>query len=368
VSKLFEPTTIKNMVLANRFVRSATWEGLAAEDGSCTPALIDTVVQLARGGVGLIITGHTFVRKDGRAGPWQMAIYDDAFLPGLIEMTNAVHEAGGKIIMQISHAGCRAAARFSGLQLVGPSRFENERGVTCLEMAHADIEAVTASFGQAALRAREAGFDGVQIHGAHGYLIDQFLSPFYNKRTDGYGGPVEHRTRVALDVVKSIRTAVGEDFPVLIKMTSEDFLDGGLTVGEMIESSHILEQGGIDAIEMSGGNVYSADYSPFRRAKQGAGEQEVYYRDAARRFKEKVRVPLILVGGIRSYGVAKQLVSEGVTDYVAMSRPFIREPGLVNRWRSGDTRKAFCVSDNGCVKTALLGEGIRCVVAEKQKG
>ena len=357
MSNLFELTTIKNMVLANRLVRSATWEGLAGEDGSCTPAIVDVAVQLARGGVGLIITGHTFVREDGRAGIRQMAIYDDLFLPGLIEMTSAVHEAGGKIVMQISHAGCRAAAHLSGLQPMGPSRFENERGVTCREMTRADIEAVTDSFAQASVRAQKAGFDGVQIHGAHGYLLDQFLSPFYNKRADSYGGPVENRTRVVLEVLKRIRNGVGEDFPVLIKMTSEDFLDGGLTVGEMLEASRMLEQAGIDAIEMSGGNVYSSDYSPFRRGRPGSEQQEVYYREAARSFKDKMRVPLMLVGGIRSYGVAEQLISEGLTDYVAMCRPFIREPGLVNRWRSGDTRKAFCVSDNGCLKPSLMGIG-----------
>jgi 2,4-dienoyl-CoA reductase-like NADH-dependent reductase (Old Yellow Enzyme family) len=368
VSSLFERTTIKDMVLANRFVRSATWEGLAGEDGSCTPALVDVAVQLARGGVGLIITGHAFVREDGRAGPWQMAIYDDAFLPGLIEMTNAVHQAGARIVTQISHAGCRAAAHLSGLQPIGPSRFENERGVTCREMTQADIEAVTDSFAQASVRARKAGFDGVQIHGAHGYLLDQFLSPFYNKRTDGYGGTVENRTRMALKVLKSIRNVVEEDFPVLIKMTSEDFLDGGLTVDDMLEASWMLEQTGIDAIEMSGGSVYSADHLPIRRTRPGSKQQEVYYREAARRFKEKMRVPLMLVGGIRSYGIAEQLVSEGLADYVAMSRPFIREPGLVNRWRSGDTRKAFCVSDNGCLKHAFRGKGIRCVAEKKQKG
>jgi 2,4-dienoyl-CoA reductase-like NADH-dependent reductase (Old Yellow Enzyme family) len=367
VSKLFERTAIKNMVLVNRFVRSATWEGLAGEDGSCTPALIDAVVQLARGGVGLIITGHTFVREDGRAGSWQMAIYSDAFLPGLIDMADAVHEAGGKIVIQISHAGCRAAAHLSGLEPIGPSRFENDRGVTCREMSQADIEEVTGSFAQAAVRARKAGFDGVQIHGAHGYLLDQFLSPFYNKRTDGYGGSIENRTRMALEVLKGIRNAVGEDFPVLIKMNSEDFLDGGLTVDQMLGSSHILQQGGIDAIEMSGGNTYSTDRTPPRKGKLDSEGEEVYYRAAARRFKETMQVPLMLVGGIRSYGVAEQLISEGSADYIAMCRPFIREPGLVNRWQSGDTRKAFCVSDNSCFKPAFKGEGIRCVVAEKQK-
>lgn len=356
------------MDLTNRFVRSATWEGMAGEDGSCTPALINVAVRLARGGVGLIITGHAFVSDEGRAGPRQMGVYSDALLPGLIAMTKVVHAAGSRIVMQIAHAGCRAAAQLSGLQPISPSVFENERGVTSRKMTQADIERMTKVFAQAAARAQKAGFDGVQIHGAHGYLLDQFLSPFYNKRTDGYGGPVENRTRMVLEVLKGIRNAVGEDFPVLIKMTSEEFLDGGLTVEEMLKSSRMLEQGGIDAIEMSGGNPYSADYSPFRRGKLDSEEQEVYYREAARRFKETIRVPLILVGGIRSYTVAERLVAEGTADYVSMCRPFIREPGLVKRWQSGDTRKAFCVSDNGCLKPALLGEGIRCVVEEKQKG
>ena len=288
MSNLFELTTIKNMVLANRLVRSATWEGLAGEDGSCTPAIVDVAVQLARGGVGLIITGHTFVREDGRAGIRQMAIYDDLFLPGLIEMTSAVHEAGGKIVMQISHAGCRAAAHLSGLQPMGPSRFENERGVTCREITRADIEAVTDSFAQASVRAQKAGFDGVQIHGAHGYLLDQFLSPFYNKRADSYGGPVENRTRVVLEVLKRIRNGVGEDFPVLIKMTSEDFLDGGLTVGEMLEASRMLEQAGIDAIEMSGMGM-SILVTIRRSAEDGQDLKSRKFTTAKRREASKIR-------------------------------------------------------------------------------
>lgn len=355
------------MVAANRFVRSATWEGMAAEDGSCTPALIDVAVQLARGGVGLIITGHAFVSEEGRAGPWQMAIYSDAFLPGLIEMTNAVHQAGSSIVIQIAHAGCRAAARLSGLQPIGPSRFENERDVASGEMNQRDIDRVAQAFAQAAVRSRKAGFDGVQIHGAHGYLLDQFLSPFYNKRTDGYGGPIENRTRMALEVLKGIRNEVEEGFPVLIKMNSQDFLDGGLTVNDMLEASRLLEQGGIDAVEMSGGNPYSAEYSPSRKGKPGSEEQEVYYPEAAGRFKEKMRVPLMLVGGVRSYTVAERLVTEGTADYISMCRPFIREPALVNRWKSGDTTKALCISDNGCFKPAFQGRGIRCVVEEKQK-
>ena len=367
MAKLFEQTTIKNMLLPNRFVRSATWEGMARDDASCTPALIDVAVQLARGGVGLIITGHTFVSEEGRAGPWQMGVYNDAFIPGLAQMAEAVHRAGGKIVMQIAHAGCRAAAQLSGLQPISSSLFENENGATAREMTQEDIERVAEAFAQAAVRARKAGFDGVQIHAAHGYLLSQFLSPFFNKREDAYGGAIENRTRMVLEVLKSIRNAVGEDFPVLIKINSEDFLDGGLTVDDMIHASHMLEQAGIDAIEMSGGTVYSPVYTSSRKGKLDSEDQEVYYREAAMRFKEKVRVPLMLVGGIRSYPVASRLVAEGTVDYIAMCRPLIREPGLVNRWKSGDMRKALCVSDNGCFKPAFQGRGISCVVEEREK-
>jgi 2,4-dienoyl-CoA reductase-like NADH-dependent reductase (Old Yellow Enzyme family) len=365
VSRLFEKTTINGMGLSNRFVRSATWEGMAGEDGSCTPALIDVAVQLARGGVGLIITGHAFVRDDGRAGPWQMAIYDDKFLPGLIAMTDAVHGEGGHIVAQITHAGCRAAARLSGLQAIGPSPLDSDPSVTCKEMTHADIEEISDSFARAAVRAREARFDGVQIHAAHGYLVSQFLSPFFNKRKDGYGGGIENRTRMVLEVLRAVRKGVGEDYPVLMKINSEDFVEDGFTVNDMVEASMLLEQAGIDAIEMSGGNAYSGDYLPSRKRKPGTEEEEVYYREAARYFKEKVRLPLMLVGGIRSYDVAEQLISEGLADYIAMCRPFIREPGLVNRWQSGDIRKAFCISDNGCFKPAFQGEGVRCTVEKR---
>jgi len=364
VSKLFQETRIKNMVLANRFVRSATWEGMATEDGTCTPALIDVAVQLARGGVGLIISGHAFVSEEGRAGRWQMGVYSDALLPGLTQMATAVHDAGGKIIMQITHAGCMGRIPLPGLQTIGPSPFLRDTGQASSEMGTADIARVTQAFARAAVRARRAGFDGVQLHGAHGYLISQFLSPFFNKRKDPFGGAIEGRARFALDVLSSVRKAVGEDFPVMIKLNSEDFLEGGLTVNDMLAAALILEKAGIDAIEMSGGTGLSGDYIASRIGKLDSEDQEVYYLDAAKRFKKSIKVPLMLVGGIRSYSVAERLVADGTADYIALCRPLIREPALVNRWKSGDTEKARCVSDNGCFKPAFQGEGIKCVVEE----
>lgn len=255
MSKLFETTTINTMKLTNRFVRSATWEGMANHDGSTTRELINLMVQLAQGGVGLIITGHAYVRKDGQAGPWQLGVYKDELISGLTEMTEAVHKANGKIVLQLAHAGSMAVPALTGFEPLGPSIFE-KKGGDWREMTYADISKVTNAFAQAAERAKKAGFDGVQIHAAHGYLLSQFLAPFFNKREDEYGGNIENRARLVLAILKHIRASVGNDFPVLIKINSEDFLDGGLTLDDMLHVAVLLEQAGIDAIELSGGTAY----------------------------------------------------------------------------------------------------------------
>ena len=363
--KLFETTTLKNMTLPNRFVRSATWEGRANDDGSCTHGLINMMTQLARGGVGLIITGHAYVRKDGQAGPWQLGVYSDQLIQGLTEMTEAVHKENGKIIMQLAHAGCQAPFGLTGLEPLGPSVMENQEGSSCREMTQADISKVIEVFAQGAVRAKQAGFDGVQIHAAHGYLLSQFLSPFFNKRTDAYGGTIENRTRVVLEVIESIRASVGHDFPVLIKINSEDFLDKGLVVDDMLHGAALLEQAGIDAIELSGGTAYSGRRIPVRIAKIDTQEKEAFYKSAAKRYKERITVPLMLVGGIRSYEVAERLVDKGIADYISLCRPLIREPNLINRWKQGDTSRATCLSDNLCFKPTRAGQGLYCVTEER---
>lgn len=361
MSKLFETTEIKGMYLANRFVRSATGEGMAADDGACTPKLVDLMVRLARGGIGLIITSHAFVRPEGQAGPWQLGIYKDALIEGLREMTEAVHKHGVRIIMQIAHAGFHASAKLTGQTPIAPSAIEGLSKSPRKEMTHDDIEMVVEAFGRAAGRAKKAGFDGIQIHAAHGYLLSQFLSPAYNRRTDTYGGPVENRAKILLKVLRRVREVVGTDYPVLVKMNSQDFLDGGLTLEDSLRVGTMLCEAGIDAIELSGGTLISGRLNP-SRMRITSEEKEAYFRDAAKAFKERMDVPLILVGGIRSYHVAERLVEEGVADYISMSRPLIREPGLVNRWKGGDLRKATCLSDNKCFKPAMSGEGIYCVV------
>ena len=363
--KLFETTTINAMTLENRFVRSATWEGLATDEGYVTDRLIDLSVQLAKGGVGLIITGHAYVSKEGQASPWQLGVHSDTFIKGLAAMVDAVHGAGGKVVLQVAHAGCRANFGLTGIEPFGPSAMIGETGPLCRAMTEDEILKVGEAFARAAVRAKKAGFDGIQIHAAHGYLLSQFLSPFHNRRKDAYGGGIENRARIVLEVLRRARDAVGPVYPVLIKMNSEDFVDGGFSVDDMLAAALMLEKAGIDAIELSGGSALSPKYISSRVGRIEREEDEVYYREAARRYKEKVHVPLMLVGGIRSYGVARKLAEDGIADYIALSRPLIREPGLISRWRSGDTGKATCVSDNGCFAPARAGRGLSCVVEER---
>lgn len=362
---LFESSVINGMRLANRTVRSATWEGMATTDGVCTRRLTDMMVKLAEGGVGLIITGHGYVSREGQASPRQLAIDDDSTVQGLTEMAEAVHRSGGKIAMQIAHGGAQASAILPGPERIGPSVVYDSGKAICWEISKDDIGRVVRAFGDAAARAKRSGFDAVQIHAAHGYFLSQFLSPMVNQRTDEYGGALANRGRIVLEVLRSVRDAVGTSYPVLIKLNAEDYAEGGFSVEDMLELSVLLQKAGIDAIEMSGGTGSEASkYKPIRFGAVSP-ENEVYYRDPARLFKRRVHVPLILVGGIRSLDVAERVVAEGTADYVSMSRPLICEPDLVNRWKTGDTTKSACVSDNRCLSVGREGEGVRCLLGEK---
>ena len=368
MSALFEGTSINGISLANRFVRSATWEGLADEHGFVTPRLAEMMVELARGEVGLIISGYAFISPEGQSSPRQLAVYEDRFLPGLRDMVRGVHAVGGKIVLQLVHGGCVANAALSGLEPVGPSAVEKDDKSICRMVAKEEIASIVSAFALAAGLAKQAGFDAVQIHAAHGFLLSQFLSPVFNKRTDEYGGELANRARLLLEVVRSVRETVGSAYPVLIKINSEDFLSGGMSSAEAVEVSGWLEKASIDAIEFSGGTMNSPEeFVPVRPGRLKTPEQEVYYRQAAILYKQKVKIPLILVGGIRSYEVAEELVRDGTADYISLSRPLICEPGLVKRWREGDRRKAECVSDNACFGPALDGTGIYCVTMAKKR-
>ena len=239
------------------------------------------------------------------------------------------------------------------------------RALSGREMSRADIAAVTRAFAAAAGRAKAAGCDAVQIHGAHGYLLSEFLSPLFNKREDEYGGSVANRSRLAVEVIGAVRAEVGGDYPVLIKMNSEDFVAGGMTVDDMLESAALIAEAGVDAIELSGGTSLSGDLGPIRTRAGIPQDREAYYQEAGLRLKQKVSVPVMLVGGIRSFEEAERLVAEGYADYVALSRPFICEPDLVARWEGGDRALSACRSDNRCYYKGLKREGMYCVHAKR---
>jgi 2,4-dienoyl-CoA reductase-like NADH-dependent reductase (Old Yellow Enzyme family) len=366
MSKVFETGEINGMKLSNRFVRSATWEAMAADNGACTPQLIELLTALAEGGVGLIISSHAYVSPEGQAGPGQLGVYRDELLPGLETMTKAVHEKGGKIVMQLAHAGYFAFAKLTGQTPMAPSNVEGFAKGPRREMTLDDIQGVVKAFAAAAQRARRAGFDGVQIHSAHGYLLSQFLSPAFNRRQDRYGGGIHNRARVLIEVLCAIRGAVGSDYPVLVKLNCRDFIENGLTLEDSLQVGALLKENGIDAIELSGGVLVGGKLSPSRMGIK-TEDKEAYFRDDARALKKHVDVPLILVGGNRSFQVAEQLVTGGIADFISMSRPLIREPDLINRWKSGDLRRSACDSDNLCFGPAVKGEGIYCVTEERQK-
>ncbi len=355
---LFSPVPLGSLKIKNRFVRSATWEGLATDKGEVTPRLIEMMETLARGEVGLIITGHAYVSPDGQASPWQISVATDDSMEGLSSLSERVHANGSSIFLQISHAGIFASSLLDK-EAPGPSSIEIDtafRKAKGREMDEEEIKYLIRAFGDAALRAKNAGFDGVQIHAAHGYLLSQFLSPYFNRRRDEYGGDIRGRSKIILEVYRCIREKVGNDFPVIIKLNCEDFLEGGFSFEDMLFVSEKLEQEGIDGIEMSGGTLISRKFIPSRIREK----KEVYYRKHAMEFKKRLEVPLILVGGIRSLHVCNDLVKNHICDFVALSRPLIREPGLINRWKTGDESPARCLSDNLCFKPALKGMGIYC--------
>lgn len=365
---LFSAATLNGMQLSNRLVRSATWTGLAAPDGAVSEALTARLVELARGGTGLIITGYSFVRRDGQSRPNQLAAYDDRFIPGLTSLVDAVHAAGGKIAQQLVHGGIYSDEKVTGMEPIGPSVFTKDGQALCRAMTHEEITAITVAFTRAAARAKIARFDAVEIHGSHGFLLSQFLSPYFNKREDEFGGALENRARFLLDTVKAVRNAVGPGYPVLVKLNSEDYVEGGFSREEAVAVSVMLQKAGVDAIEFSGGTAASPkDHSPSRPGDLQGPDKEVYYRAAAKAYKQKVTIPLLLVGGIRSSDVANGLVQDGTADFVSMARPLIREPDLANRWRSGDTHRAACISCNGCSRQAAAGKGAYCVFVNRNR-
>ena len=278
MSHLFESVKIGTMSLANRFVRSATWEGLATVDGAVTPELVEAIGVLARGGVGLIISSHAYVRPDGQAGPRQLGAYKDELVPGLRRMATAARENGAKISCAgLAHAGCFAAEELTGTTPLTVSAAVESDDPPGRELSATGIRDLVRAFADAARRAKAAGFDGVQIHAAHGYLLSQFLSPRFNRRTDAYGGGIRQRSRASVEVIEAVREVLGRDTPLLVKMNCRDWAEGGLELDDAIQAAVLLQEAGADAIEISSG---MSRFSKFTASRSGidSEEEEAYHQ------------------------------------------------------------------------------------------
>ena len=366
MAAIFQATNLSGIELQNRLVRSATWEGLADDSGGVTPELLRIYQDLAAGGVGLILSSYLYIQPVGKQAVGQIGVHSDETVPGLANLAETVHAHDGKLVGQIVHCGGQADPKQNGgLQPVAPSALGSP-GYRTLprELTVAEIEEAIRDFASASRRLVDAGFDGVQIHGAHGYLLSQFLSPSRNQREDNYGGSIESRSRFCLDVCRAVRAEVGPDFPFMIKLNANDFLEGSTTDEDACYLAAALAAESIDAIEVSGGTPGSGKLGAARPDIVGP-EDEAYFLPQAQAVRRAAPgVPLMLVGGLRSLEIMEHILDSGDADYFSMSRPLIREPDLPMRWLKGDRRRADCVSCLGCFGPARKGDGIRCVQTE----
>jgi 2,4-dienoyl-CoA reductase-like NADH-dependent reductase (Old Yellow Enzyme family) len=361
---LFSPMRLGSLELRNRLVRSATAEYLATEPvGRATASLATLYKELARGGVGLIITGHAFVAPEGKAHSEMLSAHCDQVIPGLKTLTEAVHAEGGRVALQMNHGG-RQCDPSCTPRTVAPSAVPPASGSRPREMTAGEIVAAVDAFGQAARRARLAGFDAIQIHGAHGYLIGQFLSPHTNRRADTWGGDFERRLGFLAAVCEAVRGQVGPDYPVFIKLGMMDNLErvpDGLTPDDGARIVARLADLGLDALEVSGGYGGGADFNT--RVGVGSKMPEAYFRPLARRAKAATHLPVILVGGLRSRAMMDDVLATGDADLISLCRPLIREPDLPNRLESGQATVAACISGGRCWPKEM-GQGIACKCEE----
>lgn len=362
MSILFTPVKIGPLVVPNRFVRSATHDYMADDAGNVTDAQIELYARLAEGEVGLIITGHAHVQPSGQASPRQMGVFDDRFVEGLVRIPEAVHRFPSRVFLQIAHAGRQTKEKLCGCVPVSPSVvYDPVSKVMPRELSPEEIKALIADFIAAAVRAKRAGFDGVELHAAHGYLISSFLSPHTNRRADEWGGPVENRARVLLDVLRGVKAACGREFPVIVKLNSTDFLEGGLVLDDAVRIAVMLEAEGLDGIEVSGGMAEAGRGSVWQGLR--SEDEEGYFVANAAAVKGAVHVPVFALGGIRTLAVAERVILEGRADLVSLSRPLIRDPFLVKHFREGLAAKSECISCNKCFNP----RGIRCAELAKKR-
>lgn len=328
---IFKPYTIGSLALKNRFVRSATGESRATEDGVLKDEIYPIYETLAEGGVGLIITGHMYVDQGWKCGDKQTGIASDDHIPGLRRLAQASQGNGTKVVAQIN-----SAAR--------PPH----------EMSVEDIQDATDRFVAAGKRAQQAGFDGIQIHAAHGYLVSGFLTPSENSRSDGYGSDATGRRRLLIEIAQRTRAALGADYPIHCKLGAIDGRDNSISIDESVQTAVELQNAGVEAVEISA--TFSGDYAKAASEDIETPDKEAYFAPQAKAIRDAVDVPVILVGGLRSVAVMQRVMDEKVCDMISMCRPLICEPDIVNKFASGEYERSDCISCNNCYNP----DGFRC--------
>lgn len=359
---LFTPFRIGSIEIKNRIVRSATYEKRADVDGFVTDYLATFYKELAKGGAGLLISGNALVHVSGRTVPQMICVHNDHYTEKLKKIPDAVHKNDSKIFMQLVHGGRQCFPQLlGGDQPIAPSAvYDPSTKITPRQMTNEQIWEIIDAFGYAARRAMQAGFDGIQLHGAHGYLISGFLSPHTNRRDDYWGGDEARRLHFVEEIYKAVRAETSDHYPLTIKINSDDCLDGGLTPFYSSRIAKQLQILGFDAVEVSGG-MYEAGIKTAQKNILTT-EQEAYFSSASILFKKELDIPVMLVGGIRSLSVMEDLLKNSSADLISLSRPLIREPDLPNKLRAGK-QKADCISCNGCMRFNKL-DVVRCTQLE----
>jgi 2,4-dienoyl-CoA reductase-like NADH-dependent reductase (Old Yellow Enzyme family) len=368
VDTIFQPWRLGPLEVRNRLVRSATEEGLSTSDGAPTQRLIDLTAELARGGTGLIVAGSAFISREGRGATNVTGIDDDALIEPLGRLCEAVHQAGGLLAVQLLHSGStlRPVMVAEKTGPYGPSHVAVDPvcGTRVYALTRTQIDGIVSDYARAASRARRAGFDAVQIHAAHGYLINQFLSPARNRREDAYGGSLQHRARLFYEVYEAVRGAVGPSLPVFVKMSAHDGFPDGVQPDEAARVAAELDTLGIDAIEVSAGTPEGAGCGGWDHIMPAPCAEGRLFAYAAR-IKAAVTCPVLSVEGWRDpLKIAQALTT---VDAVSLCRPFIREPHLAERWRGGDLTPATCISCNKCLDL-IVERGLGCIFHKDARG
>lgn len=327
MKKIFESVTLQNMTLKNRLVRSATWEGIANPDGSVTEEAYGIYEELAKGGVGAIITGFTSVALHDYYFDGMMRLCDDALIPQYKKLTDIIHKENSPVITQLALGAYYREKNGRYLQ-VEPD-----------DMTEEEIHYVIRQFIDAAVRAKKAGFDGVQIHAAHFFFLSCFISPAVNHRKDTYGGSTENRTRILLEIMDGIRKEA-EGLHITVKINSSDFTFGGLEESESLAICELLDQAGIDSIEISGNGTSVGGIKPH--------VNEGYFAPFAAEVADSVSCPVIVVGGFRSLDTMEDVLNKTKIELISLSRPLLREPDLPNKMKADPAVISKCVSCNAC--------------------